>query len=973
MKKILLLLILAVGTWLIPISASYGGPVEKNQTTTGDSVFKDWYYTPTAVFGRIPLSKPKYREYVKIIRQQDGPVSVQRYNAAEILINTTRVTFLNGRLSLITETNQWGATWDSLYFTFLGNDEFIVVRKTRGVNPYYPCRAIRCSYKNNLLREILCLADETKPGTNQEGVSHYVFERYSDPRRFGLTKTETFFGTIDDPVISRAADCHKLVTEYDENGNLISKSVFGLKDEPITDRYGNFKTTLKYDKNDENTETSYYDANGAAPVNSLGYAKVGREFRKGQLVQETYYGADYTIVKSSSRADSVGIIRYQYDDNGHQTEKTYYDDGDHLTNDRKGIYKTVSAYNASGMLTDLSYFNSKLQPATDETGAHHVHMEKNGKGQTVRVNLFDRFNLPLRDALEGAYEIRFSYDNWGRIASSSFWVNDSIKMVNRSGYHEIRPVYNSNGRVIQNSYYDINGKLTNGYKGYSIQKMRYNETGLLEEMGFFDDNKPVLFQQRNMFVSNFHSLRYTYDFYNRVKTVEYFDEGGKPYNASVRLDENTNIPCQRITYTYSADQVIQEQLDDSGTTVPPLVLDCLTRNCITPTGTSILMRKPTFLADIEPDRRVFRNITIMDSVFFDNQLTFLGKDSILIFLNASANRLSEQECAGLYRIGTINKYYQMDGNITDYYLQNDSVAARLIYERGNLNGPCSFYYANGNVRERGLYRQNARTGTWEYFYEDGQKEKTIKFTEVGTFLIDYYAANGKPLVQNGNGRFEGLVNTWDIRLFPVPDHVEGDIRNGLQDGEWKIFTGPQGKLMYTEKFSSGRFIKGKMNGNIEYNKTSHCRFENPHQGELLDHYGQEKFCSFRPLILAGHGEAMTATGTLQVNFFTGLNEGFKNILSSKKYSDYSGWVFVDLKYTAYGQILKKYVRLYQTNPAFEKDILDMLERFDNLPPVIVNGNPYPFEKFYILLVEGNEVVIPEEVLMKSRGEDMPTR
>jgi antitoxin component YwqK of YwqJK toxin-antitoxin module len=59
----------------------------------------------------------------------------------------------------------------------------------------------------------------------------------------------------------------------------------------------------------------------------------------------------------------------------------------------------------------------------------------------------------------------------------------------------------------------------------------------------------------------------------------------------------------------------------------------------------------------------------------------------------------------------------------------------------NLTGPCIFYYPNGQIKERGLYTKNVRNGKWEYFYDNGQKAKTIIFTDHGAAAagVLYYA------------------------------------------------------------------------------------------------------------------------------------------------------------------------------------------------------------------------------------------
>jgi hypothetical protein len=233
---------------------------------------------------------------VKITRPSANVTTVQKFNPAGILVNTFYVNFLNGQISLLTQTNQWGESFDSTWFKPDGPGQFIVREKLRGVNPNLPCKALRLTYKNNLLTDILCLADSTKPGPNQEGVSHYVYERYGDPTLFGLIKTQAYFSDIDMPVIARNTGSHKLAIAYDKDANPIDISTYGSDDKPIADQWDAFRTRMKYDHDDNLTETDYFDVKGSLTITALGYAQAVKEYKRGFLVKETFYNRDNNII-----------------------------------------------------------------------------------------------------------------------------------------------------------------------------------------------------------------------------------------------------------------------------------------------------------------------------------------------------------------------------------------------------------------------------------------------------------------------------------------------------------------------------------------------------------------------------------------------------------------------------------------------------------------------------------------------------
>ena len=241
--------------------------------------------------------------------------------------------------------------------------------------------------------------------------------------------------------------------------------------------------------------------------------------------------------------------------------------------------------------------------------------------------------------------------------------------------------------------------------------------------------------------------------------------------------------------------------------------------------------------DSIPRNGVFSGRIRTDSVFYHNQLSFISRDSALFFLDGSASSLSEIPCAVFYRVAPLNKYYQETGHVTDYYLDNDSIAARLSYDNGVLDGPCTFYYRNGKIREKGIYTKNLRKGIWEYYYDNGGKSKTVRFTDSGVYLMDCFKENGEMLAQNGNGRFEGTVLS-GTPYSTIELNESGPIKDGVPDGEWKLYSNLLPNPLFVEQFSAGRFIHGvsnpKKTGAKEYEQRSFSTVEGVHPIEVLN-------------------------------------------------------------------------------------------------------------------------------------------
>jgi antitoxin component YwqK of YwqJK toxin-antitoxin module len=347
-----------------------------------------------------------------------------------------------------------------------------------------------------------------------------------------------------------------------------------------------------------------------------------------------------------------------------------------------------------------------------------------------------------------------------------------------------------------------------------------------------------------------------------------------------------------------------------------------------------------------------------DSVFYNNQLSFISRDTALFFLDNGPSRLREIPCATYYRVAPLNKYYQQNGLVTDYYLDNDSVAARLSYKDGILDGPCVFFYRNGQIREKGSYGRHTRTGNWDYYFENGGMAKTIRFTDTGVYLMDCFKETGERIARDGNGQFDGIVLAGKPSS-PIELRMRGPVKNGVLDGEWQLTGRYSSEPFSVEQFSSGKFLHGtssSYSGKQEYDKDPLSAIESVHALESLDHYGYNDFC-----LTAGKTGNLGGTTP---KAYAEIGDGVRKILKSGKYRDYGGWILLDIHYDEAGRVSAKSVRLYQENEAFHQELLSMLGRLPKPGRLTLDGTPTLYERFFVVLVEGNTVVIPEEVLDK---------
>ncbi|MBL0146690.1 MAG: hypothetical protein IPP48_14090 [Chitinophagaceae bacterium] len=151
----------------------------------------------------------------------------------------------------------------------------------------------------------------------------------------------------------------------------------------------------------------------------------------------------------------------------------------------------------------------------------------------------------------------------------------------------------------------------------------------------------------------------------------------------------------------------------------------------------------------------------------------------------------------------------------DSAVGTNTIFGRGFYYEGLKNGVFEWYYNNGNLRCTGSYQNDLPIGKWIFFYNDGKPERTLLFTSVDTFLIDFYDKKGELVVANGNGIFNGFVNANDNLQDEITAY--GSIVNGKPHGKWS--SQYYNQIYTNEVFENGKFIEGGFpNSSIPSNK-----------------------------------------------------------------------------------------------------------------------------------------------------------
>lgn len=544
--------------------------------------YKDWDYTPTSVFGLMKLETTTNRSFYKITRMNAQSTKVQEYNAAGIVINTTVVRFFNGNLKLVTETDQWGQTYQTTKFTLIGNGIFSATETNTGKNSLLPCKSVKYIYKNNLLAEKRYLSYSGKLCNNSSGFAIVKYKRYADKNRFSLIMEQSFYGPDGNPVMAGSYDSHRLVYQRDERGNDITVAYFGINGEPLTNRYGGFKYRYGYDQNDNYITYENIGLNEEVTENAYGVAKYEYTYKNGFLATETRYNDKDKISRASAAGDGVAMIRNDHDENGNLVQISYYDENLQPVNNNSGYQRISYKFSPLNMLTSIEYFDKNQQPTSDVYGIHRYSYERDDKGRATQMAYYDKANNPVKNNTDQVYMLKYKYDELGRKSSESYWKDAATKMARWNGYHEYIIRYNQDGQEIEVLYFDENGNLGKTNDGYSRRLITYYPNADLSEISFFDGKTPIV--TSGALVSNYHAIKYFYDNNNRRSSVEYFDGAGKPANASIAFTEK--FSCHKIEFIYQGNRIIQENCYLADGDTPVKIIDCLKNNYISTMGIS---------------------------------------------------------------------------------------------------------------------------------------------------------------------------------------------------------------------------------------------------------------------------------------------------------------------------------------------------------------------------------------------------
>lgn len=211
----------------------------------------------------------------------------------------------------------------------------------------------------------------------------------------------------------------------------------------------------------------------------------------------------------------------------------------------------------------------------------------------------------------------------------------------------------------------------------------------------------------------------------------------------------------------------------------------------------------------------------MKPFFFLSMCLFLcqlytnAQDFNRIYFN-STWRITSADNATYYRKSSFNASIPAyDGEVTDYYVQNDKVEMTGQYKNGNKSGTFNFYYPDGTLKMTASYdEKGTRTGAWKELYTNGIVKISLLYENHTEKILEMNDSLGNPMTK-GN-QFKYNLYYYDLPRQPAGAYlreddlieISGNLTDNLRDGKWKIRR--NGELYATLTYKLGKMMKGNI-------------------------------------------------------------------------------------------------------------------------------------------------------------------
>ena len=221
----------------------------------------------------------------------------------------------------------------------------------------------------------------------------------------------------------------------------------------------------------------------------------------------TFYASDYAEA------------RYVYDLAGRQTEVSYFDTQGKPMMVRRGYARMTTEYNTLGLKTEECYYDVDGNLVDTQMGYAKEVSTYDDLGNRTNVRYLNTAQLQvIPEGSAYAYYL-MAYDDAGRILSEEYYDEMDKPTLCRDGYYAHYAEYTEKGRLKEETYLDNENKPV-AYNGYSkrelVEEDEENHTYTLRVINETMDDESYI------------ESRQTFDKYDRMIRISYFDKAGQP-------------------------------------------------------------------------------------------------------------------------------------------------------------------------------------------------------------------------------------------------------------------------------------------------------------------------------------------------------------------------------------------------------------------------------------------------------------
>ncbi len=354
-----------------------------------------------------------------------------------------------------------------------------------------------------------------KPILNNEGIAsvEYVYDEN------GNEKSRQFYDDKGNPCVLNWF-CSKIENDYDDQGNITAFRYLNTEGKPMLvngvaayefefDNRGNkirerplglngmlangcFDLRMKYDNLDNVIENSYFNGSGQPVACNEGYHKEVMKYNSNNQCTETeFYGVNGKLVNAGN--NKCAVIKREYDSRGNMISQTYFNSNGNRGTDNLKVHKYFNQYDKiTNKICHQISFGADGKPIIANNTAAEGRLEYDSRGNVVKLQCYDGYGEKV-NGLRGWHETRYEYNDAGEMVSEAYFSLEGKPVKdNASGYHKTTITYNDMRMPKSQSYLDANGKLTLIAGGYAIEKKKYNNQNQRTEIAYFGVNgKPT--------------------------------------------------------------------------------------------------------------------------------------------------------------------------------------------------------------------------------------------------------------------------------------------------------------------------------------------------------------------------------------------------------------------------------------------------------------------------------------------------